>query len=63
MRNIVYLAEEIVDSSILCMVAEHQKSITLCGQVLLTVQHFLYQVWSVLQMHLSLRQLVYGVDG
>ena len=62
-RNIVHLAEQVVHSSVLCVIAEHQESITLCGQILLAVKHFLYQVGSILQMHLPFWELVYTIDG
>lgn len=46
--NIVHLTEEVVHSSVLCMVAQHQESVALGGQVLFAVEHFLYEIWSIL---------------
>ena len=63
MRYIVHLTQQVMNCSVLCMVAQHQECIALCGQVLLAVEHFLYQVWCVLQVLLALGELVYGVDG
>lgn len=63
MRYIVHLAQQVMNCSVLCMVAQHQECIALCGQVLLAVEHFLYQVWCILQVLLALGELVYGVDG
>ena len=51
---VVHLTEQVVHSSVLGMVAQHEECIALCGQVLLTDEHFLYQVWGILQVHLPL---------
>jgi len=44
------------------MVAQHEECIALGGQILLAVEHFLYEVWRILKMLLSLWKLVNAVD-
>jgi len=61
-RYIVNLAEQIVHCPVLCMVAQHEECIALGGQILLAVEHFLYEVWRILKMLLSLWKLVNAVD-